>query len=200
MMGVDPDPTIASYQGVGIAWSGSDTHLRIQSAILGMKNNGFDWEYVDVSEYVKEKGLDYLEVISQNGPETKLYHKDLHMSFMCDGILKHEGRYFVLEIKSEASFKFQRREGVDEKHFNQGISYSMVFKIHNVIFLYVNRDLFDLKAFLFTPTDEQYETLVGTITDCDGYVTRMICPPKPDDIPRRICEYCGYKERCKAQL
>lgn len=200
MTGAEPDTTLPSYQNVGTAWSGTDVHLRIQSAIMSMKARGINCEYVNVADYVREKKLDYLEVVSQNGPETKLYHKTLHMSFMCDGIIFYEGFYYVLEIKSETSFKFQHRDGVDPKHYNQGIAYSLAFKIPRVIFLYVNRDLFDLKDFMFKPTDEQRENLVGLITDCDGYVERKICPPKPENIERRICEYCGYKERCKQEV
>lgn len=199
MMGVEPDPTLPNYSSVGIGWSGSDTHLRVQDVVIKMRDYGIDCKYVDVAEYVKSHGLNYLDVVAKSGPETKLYHKDLHMSFLCDGIIYYNGVHYILEIKSEASFKFQRREGVDEKHYNQGTAYSLAFKIPRVIFLYVNRDLFDVKAYMFKPTDEQRENIVGLITECDGYVSRMVCPPRPD-ISRRICEYCGYRERCKKEL
>jgi hypothetical protein len=65
------------------------------------------------------------------------------------------------------------------------------------MFLYVSRDILDMKAYTFVPTNEMKENLVGTIEDCEGYVGRMICPPKPVDLPRSVCQYCGYKTQCR---
>ena len=46
-------------------------------------------------------------------------------------------------------------------------------------------------------TDKMKQDLVGKITECDGYVERMICPPKPEDVSRKACAYCNYAELCK---
>ena len=54
-----------------------------------------------------------------------------------------------------------------------------------------------MKAYMFHVTDDMKQNLIGKITDCDGYVQRMITPPKPD-IDRRNCSYCMYKEICDA--
>ena len=54
-----------------------------------------------------------------------------------------------------------------------------------------------MKSFMFIPTNEMKEDLVGTIEDCEGYVQRLVCPPKPDDVSKKTCEYCGYKTRCR---
>ena len=53
-----------------------------------------------------------------------------------------------------------------------------------------------MKAYMFVPTDEMKQDLVGMITECDGYVSRMICPPKPENVPKKTCSYCGYKTLC----
>jgi CRISPR/Cas system-associated exonuclease Cas4 (RecB family) len=73
----------------------------------------------------------------------------------------------------------------------------MSLRIDGVIFLYINRDVLDMKSYMFVPTDDMKQELVGTIEECDGYVSRMICPPKPEDIPKKQCSYCGYKNQCK---
>ena len=78
----------SNYALVGICESGTDRHERIQNAIADMKNNGIDCEYINVGEYVKSRGLDYLEVVEQCGNETKLFHKTLNMSFLCDGVIR----------------------------------------------------------------------------------------------------------------
>lgn len=198
--GVDPDPTHSSYCSIGICNSGSDIHIRIQKAVEDMKTNGIECEYIDVADFVRSRKFDYLDIVSKSGMETKLYHKNLNMSFLCDGIIRYKNHYYILEIKTEASFKWTSRTGVDPSHYNQGTAYSMAFQLPEVLFVYVNRDIFDMKAYMFVPTNEMKEELIGKIEDCNGYVKRMICPPKPDDVPRKTCSYCSYQNRCKETM
>lgn len=197
IMGIEPDPSSSSYSMVGICNSGTDIHVRIQTAVEQMKENGMDCEYINVADFVKQRSLDYLDIVSKNGMETKLYHKKLNMSFMCDGIIRYKGHYYILELKTESSFKFINRKGVDNSHYHQGIAYSLAFGIDEVLFVYINRDVLDMKSFMFNVTPEMKTELVSYIEECDGYVNRNIAPPKPDDVPKKACSYCGYKTQCK---
>lgn len=196
VIGAEQDPSQSAYCSVGICNSGTDIHIRIQKAVEDMKNNGIDCEYIDVTDYVKSRNLDYLEIVEKSGMETKLYYKDLNMSFLSDGIIRYKNHYYILEIKTESSFKWNTRDNVDPTHYKQGTAYSIAFKLPEVLFLYVNRDVLDMKAYMFVPTDEMKQDLVGMITECDGYVSRMICPPKPENVPKKTCSYCGYKTLC----
>lgn len=195
--GIEPDKSNSSYTLVGICNSGTDIHVRIQTAVEQMKENGMDCEYVDVADFVKSRNLDYLDIVSKNGMETKLYHKKLNLSFMCDGIIRYKGHYYILELKTENSYKFANRHDVDPSHYNQGTAYSIAFNIPEVLFVYVSRDVLDMKSFMFVPTDEMKQNLIGYIEDCDGYVKRMITPPKPENVTKKACSYCGYKSQCK---
>ena len=197
LSGVEPELGNSSYCLVGICNSGTDIHIRVQSAVENMKNNGMDCEYIDVADFVRDRGLDYLEIVSKSGMETKLYHKDLNMSFMCDGIIRYKRHYYILEIKTETTMKWSRREAVDPSHFKQGTAYSLSLNLPEVLFLYVNRDMLDMKAYIFVPGDDMKQDLVGMIEECDGYVGRKICPPKPEDVPKKTCEYCNYKTQCR---
>lgn len=197
IMGIEPDPSSSSYSMVGICNSGTDIHVRIQTAVEQMKENGMDCEYIDVADFVKQRNLDYLDIVSKNGMETRLYHKKLNMSFMCDGIIRYKGHYYILELKTESSFKFINRKSVDNSHYHQGIAYSLAFGIDEVLFVYINRDVLDMKSFMFNVTPEMKTELVSYIEECDGYVNRKIAPPKPDDVPKKVCSYCSYKTQCK---
>jgi len=199
IMGAEPDPSRSSYCMVNICNAGTDIHIRVQRAITEMQANGMDCEYINVADFVESRHLDHLEVLSKCGMETKLHHKSLNMTFMCDGIIRYKNHYYILEVKTEASFKWNARTGVDPSHYKQGTAYSVSLELPEVLFLYVNRDVLDMKAYLFVPTDEMKEDLVGTIEECDGYVKRMICPPKPDNVPKKSCEYCAYKNLCKQE-
>ena len=197
VMGTDEDDGESSYALTGICNSGSDIHERIQKAVANMKNNGMDCEYINVADYVKSRNLDYIEIVSQQGMETKLFHKTLNMSFLCDGIIRYHGKYYILELKTESVNKFMNRKDVDPYHYNQGTAYSIAFGIDEVIFVYINRDVLTMKSYMFRPTDEMKNELVGKITECDGYVQRNECPPIPEDVPKKSCEYCNFKMRCK---
>lgn len=187
----------ASSELVGICESGTDRHERIQQAVTDMKATGIDCEYVNVGEYVKSHGLNYLNVVKQSGYETKLFYPDLNMSFLCDGIIRYKGKYYILEIKTETSNKFWNQEGVMPEHYLQGTAYSVALGINHVLFLYECRDNCAKKAFMLEVTDDMKNDLVGKITECDGYVKRMIPPPKPQDATKKMCAYCGYSELCK---
>lgn len=196
---VEDEPT---FTNIGICNSGSDIHERIQQAVIDMKSNGMDCEYVNVAEYVKSRGLEDIEIVKEpdfeNGQyETKLYNKKYNISFLCDGIIRYKSKYFILELKTEASFKWQARTDVDPKHHKQGIAYSLNLDLDDVIFIYINRDVLDMKSYMFHVTDTMRADLVNLILDCQGYVDRQIPPPKPD-VPKNMCKYCGYKEICDA--
>lgn len=197
LVGKEPNEEQSNYTLVGICNSGTDIHVRIQTAVAQMKENGMDCEYIDVADFVKQRNLDYLSIVSKNGMETKLYHKKLNMSFMCDGIIKYKNHYYILELKTENSYKFINRKDVDPSHYQQGTAYSLAFGIDEVIFVYINRDVLDMKSFMFKVTDEMKQNLVGYIEECDGYVKRLITPPKPEDVPKKTCNYCMYKSWCK---
>ena len=197
LLGLSPDESSASYALIGICNSGTDIHERIQKAVATMWSNNMDCEYIDVKKYVTSRELDNLEIVSQNGMETKLYHKKLNISFMCDGIIKYKGHYYILELKTESSFKFANRKDVDISHHNQAIAYALAFGIDQVLFVYINRDVLDMKAFMFNVTGDMKQNLVGYIEECDGYVSRQITPPKPENVSKKACSYCIYKTQCR---
>ena len=189
-----------NYTNVGICNAGSDIHERIQQAVIDMKDNGMDCEYINVADFVRSRNLEDIEIVQEpdfekGQYETKLYNKKYNMSFLCDGIIKYKGIYYILELKTEASFKWQTRAGVDPKHYNQGIAYSINLGIDNVIFVYINRDILDMKAFMFNVTQDMRDELLQKIIECQGYVERHIAPPKPD-MGKYGCKYCGYKNVC----
>lgn len=197
LLGVEPDEANSSYSLVGICNSGTDIHVRIQTAIDEMKENGMDCEYVPVDEFIKSRNIKDIEIVGISGMETKLYHKKFNMSFMCDGIIKYKNHYYILELKTENSYKFANRKGVDPSHYNQATAYSLAFGIDQVLFVYISRDVLDMKAFMFDVSGEMKEGLVGYIEECDGYVSRMIAPPKPDNVTKKSCSYCLYKSQCR---
>lgn len=198
-VGTQPDFAGSSYVSWGICNSGTDTHERVQKAIDGMKDNGMDCEYINVADFVKARKLKDLKVVRQSGMETHLLHNKLNLSFLCDGIIRYKNHYYILEIKTESSSKWYGRDGVDPGHFNQATCYSIALGLDEVIFLYINRDIFDFKAYLFNVTSDMKEGVIGLIEECDSYAKKMIAPPKPD-VAKKVCEYCLYKSICRKEI
>lgn len=187
-----------SYCLVGICEAGTDRHERIQNAIDDMKNNGMDCEYIDVAEYVQSRNLDHLEVVEKCGNETKLYYKDLNLSFLCDGIIKYKGHYYITEFKTESIYKWQGRTYVDDSHTWQGTAYATAFGLNDVLFIYINRDNTDMKAYMYNVTDEMKMNFIGRIKACDEYVEDGEVPPKESTTPKKTCAYCDYKKYCES--
>lgn len=196
-IGAVPDKGTSNACLVGICESGTDRHIRVQNAVIRMKECGMDCEYIDVEKFVRERNLQDIEVVSKQGTETKLFNTSYNISFMCDGIIRYRNHYYILEIKTESVYKWTNRTDVDPSHYNQATSYSLSLELPEVLFLYINRDNCDMKCYLYTPT-ELDKTLIRTmITDCEVCVANETVPNKPEDLPRKVCEYCNYKAQCR---
>lgn len=198
VIGVEPEESKNTYNLAGICESGTDRHIRMQQNIERMQEIlGIDCEYINVADFVKQRNLTDLEIKGQSGMETKLYNKKYNMSFMCDGIIRYKGKYFIFEFKTENSNKFYQRTGVDESHYNQAISYSLNFGIDRVLFVYENRDLLDLKAYIFEVSEDAKQELKYKIETVLNFANANEVPPKPVDVAKKTCSYCAYRNRCR---
>ena len=121
LLSVPIDDKKDSYQLVGICESGTDRHEHIQSYVNKMKDMDIDCEYINVADYVREHKLP-LRIGKESNFidefETHLYtYEDnevfpYNSSFLCDGIIKFKGKYFILEIKSLTNRMFMRLVGL----------------------------------------------------------------------------------------
>lgn len=198
--GIDTDEKDVEASFIGICESGTDRHERIQKAVCAMQDNGMDCEYVNVSDFIKNKKLNDIEIVSQQGMETKLYHKGFNLSFLCDGIVRYRGRYYILEIKTESSRKFFERTEVDPTHHHQATAYSLALGINEVLFVYENRDVCNKKVFLFKVTDDMKQDLIGYMENTNTYLKKKKVPPKItglNPVEKKACMYCPYKEQCR---
>lgn len=178
----------------GMCESGTDRHERIQNYVMMMKKHNIECEWVDVGEYLKEHPVEGTTVIENKGNETKCFNSVYNLRFLCDGIIKYRGEYFILEIKTESTFKHNHDDAF-EKHKKQATCYSASLGIDKVIFLYENRDSCGKKAFLVEITELMKKNLHDTIRSCDLCVETKTVPPRCED--RNECIYCDYKNACR---
>lgn len=195
---VEPDDS----NMVRIGESGTDAHERIQTYLIKMgedPNFKTNWEYYDVERYIKEKNLgDELDVIGKRGLEYKVYNKKYNIRFQTDGLLLYHptNTFYVFEFKTETDMKWNKRQGVDENHYRQGICYCLSFHIDTgVIFLYEGRDFLGHKAYYFPVSPEMKKSLVDLMDSVNQAVKEQKLPAKIEN--RKICQYCEYAKYCK---
>lgn len=181
----------------GITETGSHRHDDIQGYIERMKENGYNWEYIDVETYIKENNLTNLEVVKKKGHETKVLCSDLNTIFLTDGIVKYGDYYFIFEFKTEDCNKWYKRSDVDEQHIDQAIAYCSLFKLPCAIFVYENRNTCQKKSYLFVPTSEQLEEFTEKIIRVLSYVEIKMLPPANKN---KKCKYCPYESYCKGDI
>lgn len=209
--GEKPDESRTDYASVGMADTGTRRHVAIQEAISAMAELGYEWKYLDVEEYIREKQahgkcLD-IQVVGKRGVETQLRHKALNISFMCDGIVRHipSGEDFLFEFKNQISFKYSHddkdkgavsKSHVDEAHEDQVCTYCMALDLERALVLYENRDNCNLECpEVFEVTPEMKQARVDKILECDSYVERQVPPPMHHD--KKPCRWCNYQTSCK---
>lgn len=178
---------------VGICESGTDRHETIQNYIQAMSKHGIDCEWVNVGDYLKQQGITDPQVIKQVGNETKLYSVEYNMRFMCDGLIKYNGEYYIIEIKTESTHKYGKHSDAWDSHKLQATCYSMTIGVPNVIFIYENRDNCDKKGFLVEVTDTMINQVKYKINTVNKSIQDNTVPPRETD----KCTYCNYKTQCR---
>lgn len=187
-----------SYSSVGIAETGTDRHVRIQTAVSNMRSNGFDCDYLSVEDFINEHSdtLSDIQIVRKMGVETLLYNTKYNISFACDGIIKYKNNYYIIEFKTEGANKFSKRTSVDESHVNQASAYSLSLGLNNVLFVYIDRDSLKMKTYLLNVTDTMRERVSSKIEMCNYYVNNNILPPKEKSY--KNCMFCQYKNYCES--
>lgn len=200
-LGIEPDEPKNTHNIIDICKNGTNTHLQIQEVVDKMISQKLDWKFCDVGSYVKENNIN-LSIISDMNKEsgeyeTKLFSEKYNIRFLCDGLLQHNKKYYILEIKTISSRQFWNLKDVLEKHKQQAISYCCLLHIDSVIFLYQERDIMNKKTFLFTPTQKEKENWVKRLEYLNDCVNKKYIPEKPKEADSKFCQYCNYKTYCK---
>jgi CRISPR/Cas system-associated exonuclease Cas4 (RecB family) len=194
--GVSAEQEKKNMSTIGILESGTDRHLRIQQYFIKSKT----FKYLDVSSYIESQGdaLKHLKVVrkSENGVETMVLDTRYGIQFLADGLIEYDGKIYVLEIKTETSYKYQSRKGIAPEHLTQGITYSICFGLDDILFLYECRDNCDKKIYHFKPTEQMKKDYVlDKIALCDEAKKTGIPPVVDRELMN--CRYCKYKKRCQ---
>lgn len=180
---------------IGMAESGTDRHERLQNTVQQMESLGMDVIWVDPEEWARTKAPKGTQVVRREGNEVRFKNTILNLFFKCDGIIKFKNRYYILEFKTEISFKNRGRTAPDPKHIKQASAYSLGLGINEIMFVYENRDMLGKRTFLQTITKEMHQAVVEEIETIETYRTLKKVPPMTTN--EKDCTYCDFKVLCK---
>lgn len=186
LVGAPTTPQKESFQSRCFADAGEDRHKRIQEFLSTTPY------WVDIPQYIQEKGLN-LEVIRQDGYETLLFSPEYQARFKCDGMLFIDGKYYVLEIKTERQAANNSRTEANEKHLKQGKAYTLIMHTDFIMWLYEGRDYLEQKPIVQYVSKEEKLAI-------DKYIKDIINNKEhPENLERdtKSCGYCLYKNYCK---
>lgn len=189
---INNDPV--SDELIGMGESGTDRHTRLQKYVQQMRAQGFDCDWVDVEAYLQAFPRPGVTIRRRQGAEVGLAYEPLGLHLFLDGLIKLNGTYYVLEFKTEASFKWQARKAPEPLHIIQVTCYALVMGLSDVIILYESRDTCRKKAYRVTITGDQKQALRLFIERVRGYVALKTLPPRTED--QTNCKYCPYTQIC----
>ncbi len=189
LAGIPTEDSKESFQSRQFAENGNDRHDRIQEFLS-------ETEYwVDVAEYVKEKNLP-LEIVEQQGHEVLLVSEEYKTRFRCDGMLLINGDYYVLEIKTERGSVTSRRTGPDEKHYLQGLAYTMLLDVDRIMWVYEGREYLEQKPFVQEVDENEKQFIKNYIKE----IIANIDTPENLPMPKGGCRYSAYNNYRKMYL
>lgn len=201
-MGIQEEPEnrlVTDYGPIrSILQNGNDRHERIQEVLSTFDGKNSKFEWIDVIEYLKEFNPPNTEVIERNGFEVKLYNSVIPSRFMCDGIVKFNGEYYVIEIKTmnERKFAMAKKAGEPlEEHINQASTYSLILGINKVLYIYENRNNMQWLPLLYNVTPENKQLVIDLTNAIKTYATLNKIPPRTSDVAKN-CRWCRYKILC----
>lgn len=144
--------------------------------------------------------FEHIEVIRQHGASDmevkfldRTWTNEFPVSAMVDGWVEFENTPMLLEFKTinTKDFEFLNQPLVD--HRKQGAIYALCTGVMTVMFVYMNKNNQEWKAFDVTYTEEQLQWVKDTLSTIEGHVLRGD-PPAIGEA--KDCRFCPYKAIC----
>ena len=194
LRGVDPDEVVDVNVGLDFAaMLGTACHLEIQS---NLKNSIGD-QWVDVEEYLKVKNISHpYEIVRKTEFETNIQFLNPPVKFSCDGIIKLNEKYYLLEIKTSEHQSFKTLREPKSQHIDQIKCYCSLLELNDAIVLYQDRLYGETKCYELHVADYEMRDIFARMENVMEYVKKNIAPPRLDNTDY-WCVYCKYTKRCK---
>lgn len=185
----NPDMTLDFTAIVGTA-----VHENIQENLEVML--GHHW--IDVGEHLEELSPHWKYEIEKKGHETLIEIECPPVRFACDGIIRLDGKKYLLEIKTSEYSSFDELTNPKERHMDQVKFYCTMLGLDGALVLYVDRQYGGLKCYEVSVTSSDRNYIWDKINYILECVDTMIAPERlPKDDVNCNPNMCPYYKRCK---
>lgn len=177
---------------------GDSVHYKVQKFVSHMD----DFKSVSVADYLKKFPVrfNYELEISTNQMETKIriLDDDYPVQMSCDGILFHNDRYYILEIKTSEYSSWSGMNKPKYEHISQVKMYSAFLGIKDILMFYVERQYGGIKCFEVNLTDKDVDDVMMKIRNLVELSNSNICPePLGKHDSWCTSNRCSYFKTCK---
>lgn len=183
----NPDVTLQFTAEVGTA-----RHRIIQKNLVDAL--GVNW--ISVSDWLQDNPIPYKYKLEQHDLETLVSIDDPPVHFACDGIIKWNGKIYLLEIKTSEYSSWNALTDPKSTHIDQIKCYSTLLGIPDVLMLYEDRQYGGLKCYEVHVSSLESEEVLNKMR----YIQHMAqCNLAPDrlDVGDYMCKSCEYQLKCK---
>lgn len=173
---------------------GTACHRLIQNIL----STTLEENWVNVADYLDSNPLPYAYELSssEDSLETKISILNPPVTFACDGLIKVDGKVYLLEIKTSDFGSFDDLTDVKPGHVDQIRCYSALLKIPNVLVLYVDRQYGGTKCYERKFTQLEMEQVVSEMKDIQ-HLADINIPPEKLPSNDYWCQSCEYRKQCK---
>ena len=196
LRGATPDKIDKPDRGLEFtAVVGTACHEYLQHAL----SQHYQSDWLDVGEYLSTiyPADSYNVKKSKNGFESLVELYDPPVRFAVDGLLNLDV-VTLLEIKSSEHDSFSEMYEPKSRHIDQVITYCTLLHINRVLFVYIDRQYGDLKAFQYDVKDYEKERIQQTFAIVrDGVETNIAPEGLPKGDTRCSSNMCPYYKKCK---
>ena len=195
LRGTEPD-TLPKYDTTlnFKAKLGTACHRIVQSDFQSMLAD--DW--ISVKDYLDlyPISLDYTLTAASDSLETFVSISNPPVRFACDGIVKLNNQYYLLEIKTCDYDVYMDLTDPKSVHIDQVKAYCTLLGLTNVLFVYVDRQYGGIKCFEYIVSDVDKRNIMTMFQNVQDMAIAGIAPNRLDWADYE-CTNCKYKLKCK---
>lgn len=174
---------------------GTACHRIIQTNLKSLL--GDDW--LDVNDYLTSIEFPYEYDITHDadGLESQIHIVDPPIRFACDGLIRYHDKIYLLEIKTSEYASWNELTDPKPQHIDQIKFYASLLYIHDVLFLYQDRQYGDFKCFEVHVSDSDIQTVFDRIKHVTEMVSKHLAPdPLPKGSSWCTPSMCPYYHKC----
>jgi CRISPR/Cas system-associated exonuclease Cas4 (RecB family) len=185
-----------SARGMRILDVGTAIHEYIQGEVLMKMGDISLVPFEEIPVYGVE-GVEFIKEHSSSPMEVKVrdyrFTKKYPLSYMVDGLFEFGGFRYIFEFKTINTKDFQFLFEPLKDHLMQGAVYSLSLGIRKVLFLYMDKNDQNFKAYEHTYSDEELDFCKAKVLEIEKYLLDLKLPEKEESYK---CKYCSFKTFC----